>query len=228
MVSPGGKGISSLENTILVTVCKMSQFDFEEAFNLGYPYGSLSKYFQGRTENESVLTWTGLHGNLTFNETINHLFKVDSGNVGIKGIKNLITRILLPYGICSEAQVLLHDMQVRGQGLCKVSIDLVNEGQYYIFISDPSVALGYSLPYNFMTGDGIYIDATSKAPTKKYYRVQLKEKQIHTEDGSCEQYSHDHSYADCVDEENRQLILPLLGCMVPWMSEQNQCSGQVV
>ena len=60
--------------------------------------------------------------------------------------------------------------------------------------------------------------------------VQLKERRVLTGDGSCATYpgttGHD-SFADCVDEENRKKILPVLGCMVPWMSDRDQCNGLI-
>ena len=34
-------------------------------------------------------------------------------------------------------------------------------------------------------------------------------------------------YSDCVNEESYQKILSVLGCMVPWMSDRNQCKGPV-
>ena len=37
---------------------------------------------------------------------------------------------------------------------------------------------------------------------------------------------HGHgSFAECMDAENRKKTMPVLGCMLPWMSKSNQCSG---
>ena len=48
-------------------------------------------------------------------------------------------------------------------------------------------------------------------------------------DGSCVHYpfnSH-KTYGDCVDAEVRSKILPLRGCMVPWMSSRDQCTRPI-
>ena len=46
-------------------------------------------------------------------------------------------------------------------------------------------------------------------------------------DGSCTDYpSQTHqNYAACIDAEMRERILPVLGCMVPWMAQANSCQG---
>ena len=66
--------------------------------------------------------------------------------------------------------------------------------------------------------------------TKFYdFQVKLTENRKETEDGSCMNYpSAEHqSYTACVDEELRGLVVPTLGCMIPWMSEQNRCTGHL-
>ena len=66
--------------------------------------------------------------------------------------------------------------------------------------------------------------------TKFYdFQVKLTENRKETEDGSCMNYpSAEHqSYTACVDEELRGLVVPTLGCMIPWMSELERCTGNV-
>ena len=35
--------------------------------------------------------------------------------------------------------------------------------------------------------------------------------------------SHKESYADCLDAAHQAEFLPILGCMPPWMSNNNRC-----
>ena len=71
-----------MDKPILLTVCKTSQFNYSNAVSIGYnPYSS--EYFGGKTINETVMSWTGLQGNRTFDETRNFLFKSSLGNVSI-------------------------------------------------------------------------------------------------------------------------------------------------
>ena len=209
--------LSSLDQPILLAICKTSQFDL--AKSLGY--GSLGDYITGATSNESVLSWSGKDGNMT-----TEMFSNPS-KASVSGVENVTNKFLLPFGMCSIAKGRPQNF-FKG-GLHKVSVMLEEEGEYMVYVLDPSTALHYQLPTNQMTGDRPRIRIGS-TPTRKYYSVKLKERRVLTGDGSCAIYpgktGHD-SFADCVDEENQKKILPVLGCMVPWMSDRDQCKGLI-
>ena len=79
-----------------------------------------------------------------------------------------------------------------------------------------------------MAGERISILVDNK--TKYYdFQVKLTENRKETQDGSCMNYpSLEHqSYTTCIDEELRGFVVPTLGCMIPWMSELEQCAGNV-
>ena len=80
-----------------------------------------------------------------------------------------------------------------------------------------------------MTGDKIEIKTDFTSKVFVLYRIQLKETSIETGDGSCIEYPNEKhkSYADCVEDELEERILPVLGCMVPWISRKNQCAGLI-
>ena len=40
-------------------------------------------------------------------------------------------------------------------------------------------------------------------------------------------FSDHESYVDCIDDENQKKIMPVLGCMLFWMSEDSQCSETI-
>ena len=44
---------------------------------------------------------------------------------------------------------------------------------------------------------------------------------------SCREY-HENDYQNCRDQEVRNLVEPLLGCMPPWISPNNVCQGNII
>ena len=221
MTSPGLKSLSSLEKPLLIAVCKTSQFNYTRGYELGYNLSA--RYFAGRT-NDDELSWAGQHGNLTWNETFNYLhnpgldninFEVDSGNI--------TTKMLLPNGLCKVYE---------GKPLNTLTISFTDKepskhSEYIVFVSDPAAANSFQLPYSLLTGETIRPVFFSKVKRFACYNIKLKETIIGTNDGSCVGYRtpRHQSYSDCVDDELRALILPTLGCMVPWMSNADGCTG---
>ena len=52
---------------------------------------------------------------------------------------------------------------------------------------------------------------------------------VEIDQGTCTKYPDEYhtSYASCVVDRLRAKILPVLGCMVPWMSEEDACSTDI-
>ena len=224
MISGGTKPFSLLNKKILITVCKSDQFD--PFGSVGYP--SMSEYLAGITNNESILSWTGTGGKQMPNETLNYLLKSNTKSLKHKGLHNITTRFLLPFGLCSVAEGT--PAELLNDDLNKHSVYFKEDGEYFVSISDPAATLSNYLPLPLMTGDRIRVVVRSDQFKKHYYSVQIKEKTIETADGSCAIYpghANFESYSDCVDEENRRRIQPVLGCMVPWISDRDQCKGPV-
>ena len=98
--------------------------------------------------------------------------------------------------------------------------------EYFVFISDPAAESAFQTPVPI--GDTIKFEISSAT---KYveYNIQLKETSVETNDGACADYPHNNhkSYSDCVNAEVRNKILPTWGCMPPWMSSTDQCSGPI-
>ena len=230
MITGGTKRLSSLNKPIQVTVCKTGQFNYTVAPLLGYKLKG--DYVAGITTNASVLSWNGFDGNLTANETYNYLFMSATGNLKITGFGNVTARFILPYGVCSVATGFPHELANK-RGLYKIEIDVTINGEFSIFVTDPSAAVNYQLPLNLMKSDAPRIKASLTSPVWKYYNIQLKEKFGLSGEEACVNYpdkSNHQSYADCVDEENYQKIETALGCMIPWMggkSQKHQCKGPV-
>ena len=224
MSSVGTKSLSALDKPLILAVCKQSQFDYSRASEMGYKY-SIS-YLTGTTNNKTVLSWDGLDGNLTFNETFNYLYGSSMDDIDFLASNGTIThRTLLPYGLCKAYEgKIVKALQVN----LRLSKEIT---EYFIFISDSATALPYQLPYSTLTGNRIRLTLHPNATTNKYvhYNVQLKETNIKTGDGSCVEYPTRtyESYADCVDAEMKEKILPVLGCMIPWISDNNTCLGPI-
>ena len=89
--------LSSLDQPILLAICKTSQFDVDLAESLGYT--SLKDYITGATSNESVLSWSGTDGNMTSTDII-----INPSKASVSGVENVTNKFLLPYGICSIAK----------------------------------------------------------------------------------------------------------------------------
>ena len=84
------------------------------------------------------------------------------------------------------------------------------------------------MPYS-VAGERISIIVDPEKPKYYEFQVKLTETRIETNDGSCINYpSPEHqTYTACVDEELRGIVVPTLGCMIPWMSEQDKCTGHL-
>ena len=83
------------------------------------------------------------------------------------------------------------------------------------------------MPYDMLTGDKIRIKTNPHRHIYMSYRLQLKKRVTTVNDGTCTNYpteEHD-SYASCIDAEMQGKILPVLGCLVPWIRHQGSCKG---
>ena len=224
MNSLGSIPLENLENPILLAVCKISQFNYSRANSLGYNYSS--NYFAGTTNKANVLSWTGIEGNLSFNETFRFLYNSRTSNIYITTDYITYTdRILIPFGLCKVYEV---------KPSRQIEVKFLEDNdmfEYAVYVSDPAAATSIQLPYSLYTGERINIKTTGKATMKKFlnYNIQLKEISDVTDDGSCMNYPNQKhkSYSDCVDAEMRELSIPALGCIVPWMPGKNKCNGKI-
>ena len=81
------------------------------------------------------------------------------------------------------------------------------------------------MPYDLSTGDQIKLNTNLGLGVE--LRIKLEETITEVNDGSCSYYptNNHESYAACIDAEMRERILPVFGCMVPWMGQDNSCQG---
>ena len=222
MSSPGTETLASQKKPILIAVCKSVQFTHIYDYENMLGYNTSTNYFMGNTSRNDILTWTGLGGNMTINETINYLYESDLEN--IKFISTNATSFnifLLPLGQCKVIEHHLKRLFI---------VDFLSNSEdtkYDLFVVDPITFTNFVLPYSQMSGNNINIDVSPKITTYKDFSIKLKKKRVLT--GSCMEYPTDNfnTYADCTEDENERKIMPILGCMIPWMSKKHQCLGHI-
>ena len=208
----------------MITICKDAQYNHTEGVLLGYDH--MGQFYRGITANESVWSWTGLAGNLTYNQTLDKLFKPDLANIEVS--PSTSTRMFVPYGICKIVEGKPRDILDPKFHRLRIKI---TDGTYRVYVSDPETTSDFKLPYPTMSGDKMEIWTKRNSSTTKLlvYNIDIKETIMNNGNASCRQYSHDHkeashvSYADCIHDLNRKLMLPILGCTIPWMDNSNHC-----
>ena len=130
-------------------------------------------------------------------------------------------KFLIPYGLCQTFE---------GKPPAYMALDLQNTDTvpYNLFISDPAAGTTFQLPYSLLSGDKILVKQSEKGSWSEY-KIKITENTVETDDGTCVDYpnANHESYSDCIDAELRGKIVPVLGCMVPWMSEGGACSQPV-
>ena len=141
-------------------------------------YKSSSKYFSGQTNDTSVLSWIGQHGNLSLNDTFNYLLDpgidhitleaTDGDLIANRSLTNrydITDRILMPNGLCRVYE---------GKPVEAIHVKLFSKepSEYFVFVSDPRAANPFQLPYSLLTGDSIKLVTT---PTvKKFVDYNIK------------------------------------------------------
>ena len=101
----------------------------------------------------------------------------------------------------------------------------VDNIEYDVFISDPTITNHFQAP-DAINGDKMRLTTNIKGGKYIEYRIRLKETEtMELNGGICVPYpNRDHTnYRDCVDAELRARILPVRGCMVPWMTTKDRC-----
>ena len=173
------------------------------------------------------MTWTGRQGALEVAEFFDSLYESEVENIKFAepSTGKITIRKLLPYGTCK-----VYEGPAPDQMLVHLKTDNdQSSADYIVQISDPTVTNLFQFPDTFLTGDRITIKADN---AKKFadYNVRFKEVSVETNDGSCTNYPTNQysNYSDCIDTVIRDRMLPVLGCMVPWISNKDLCKQPLV
>ena len=167
------------------------------------------------------MTWTGCQGALQVAEFYDFLYesKVENIEFAKPSTGKITIRKLLPYGTCK-----VYEGPAVEHMVINLKTDKQSFADYFVQISNPTVTNLFQFPDSFLTGDRITIKADN---VKKYvdYNVKFKEVIVETNDVSCTNYptSRYSNYSHCIYTTIREEMLPVLGCMVPWISNKDLC-----
>ena len=138
---------------------------------------------------------------------------------------NVTMRRIIPFGLCKvfegyPLKLFEHGIKISGKG----------KETYQVFVMDSMAAPKYLLPKYLSEGEFIHTEIEPMLEKHLDYNIKVKETTVETEDASCLVYPTEihASYSDCIKEENEGQVLPLLGCMVPWLSDKNPCQGPLI
>ena len=228
MTNGATTSIDSLGMPISVAMCRNVQFNFSNDMGYGFP----GSYFQGRTANHSILSWSGMTGNLTANETFKSLFEPLTENFSTYNNITGTDTIILPHGICKVFQEEPSNMIRKGTFHWKNAVSLnVNDldNDYHIYVYDSKASTKFQVPIPFTIGDNI-LTKTNRFGSVSYFKITLKIVRNELEDGTCAQYpdpAGHQSFGECVEKENQRKAMPVLGCMPIWMYGKFQCNQKV-
>ena len=207
--------LQSLDKPVDVTVCKTSQFDYDRAPRIGYKYQT--DVFSGQIDTGRSLSWNGVHGNMTLNETLHYLYRVETDNAEFSDLKgNVSTMFVLPHGFCKKIELNSNKLH-----MLLVSIeDFANDESYRITVSDPALTNSFQL--GPMSGDEILYE-TSKGKRYVDYRIKIKETVHGTDGDSCIVYPNKKhkSLSDCVDDYIVKKTEPIFGFGLPFITGLN-------
>ena len=226
MVSGKEKNIWNLEHPIQFTVCRLDQFDWDNDLGFSNHEGN---WFRGRVNNGSIMSWRDKNDNYTNTETLNNLYISNLETITTYGYYNRKMEeqgniTIAPIGVCKYYKGLSRNLLQTGGSWKHVKQFYLSDmsSRYRLYVSDPNAAPKFVLPMPLLTGD-IMETLPDNKRIVYYYKVIIKEIQIKLEDGSCTNYPDEHgheSYDKCIEMENRRSIMPVLGCMPPWLSDR--------
>ena len=208
------RSLQSLDKPLHITVCKTSQFDYARALGMGYSLQT--HFFSGQLSMEPLLlSWTGVRGNLTFNETLHYLYRTDNDKVEFQNPEgNISTKFFLANGFCKKIE--LNSNQLQDFIIINIK-DSKNPQSYRITVSDPDTANSFQLSH--MSGDEILHD-TKQGHRYVDYKIRIREARDETDRDACTQYPNQHhqSLADCVDEYVVAKTKLMFGFSLPFIS----------
>ena len=101
---------------------------------------------------------------------------------------------------------------------------------YQVFLADPSLFVHYMIHSESLKGDQL----ETWDNQHNYYSIELEEVHWNPDSGECMVYGTTESvyasFADCIASEHEEMLTPILGCMVPWLTRPNSstiCKGKI-
>ena len=148
------------------------------------------------------MSWTGLHGNMTFNQTLQYIysteingieFEDEDENVYEKLAKNITTKFTITNHFCKVLKVYPSKTE-------KIGIRLKRNESYTVIVNDPGNSNG--LLFSQPSGDQILYDK-QEGNKELTFLVNLQETKDETGGGSCTGYPNTHyqSFSQCFKDD---------------------------
>ena len=216
----------------------MFQFDTEKVQQFGY-FNQITLYYgvTGNLETKQIqkvmdylyrgvplenidlnhsgkATWSGVT-NYSFPKAFEELFQSHFDKFDVTLFETEET-FVLPIGHCKRIKKVVGEM---------ISISVAAGIKLSVFITDPATEIPMMVQAASFTGDNVHLDANLPGGSLAPFEIQLIETDLTKSSQACKHYDKQHLYAECVQNQLSEEFVPILGCMIPYMSPTNQCQG---
>ena len=232
MISSETIPLEKVHNLPSVLICARDQLNWTALNQLGYGKYMLS-FYKGTTEyDKNVLTWGG-NRSFTYQQSLNFLYPDNPWNRSMVYYHATAEVLMVAYGRCIRVDHYHFNWDdVFPLTIAMTGTGLIGNGSIQVWITDPARSLNYRPFEGSMSGDMIYQTvARADNPIKEYKRYHIEVEEMHWQEDKqgCTVYGQDGSahasFAACVEQEDREEFMPVLGCMLPWMSASDHCTG---
>ena len=169
-----------------------------------------------------MLSWTGLHGNMTLNQTLHQLYTLNMDDIMVFNGRdrdqrisqdNITTRFTIANGFC---KVLTIKPNVMGE----LDIHLKGKDSFKVVVNDPESTNG--LLFSQISGDKMIYDKEEKE--RHIFLVHLKETEDKTGQDSCVEYpnSQYETFSECIKDDIVKKTRTSFGFGLPFFSEKSQ------
>ena len=155
-----------METALKIAVCKGSQPSTTKANDMGYEMATL--FMAGKT-NQSTISWTGVQGNQSYNETIHYIYNSGLNNINSTFNHSHATKFFIPDGFCkvydqplSKTNHTLNGIAAQTEAVyADIRIGATSEEfeEYNVYVFDPRGANCFQVPINLQPGDRINLKA---------------------------------------------------------------------
>ena len=163
-----------------------------------------------------MLSWTGLDGNLTFNQTLQYLFTADMDDIEFSWDldKNSTTRFIVANHFCKV-------LEIYPSTVGYISVLLKGNDSFSVIVNDP--VNNNDLLHSQMLGDKIQVGNT-EVNEELTFLINLKETQDNTGGNKCFNYPYKkyQSISQCIKAKIVQKTRSAFGFTFPLYSELDQ------
>ena len=203
-------------------ICARNQFNISAANEEGY--SSFRNFFRGElntsTDSEYDISWNGIN-NQPSDDILKKLFV--SNFESLKFISNVTTKdiFILPQGHCKQI------IKINERRVTRLHVE-IESGAFQVFFTDQRRNLHFKIDETTFSGDPIFLETSTDIMQHRFYEVRFTET-IRGDQGFCKSYptGEFQTFKECNLASDDEEIIPVLGCLPPWMSPRNHCNETV-